>query len=94
MHVGYHHVSMNFFMHIGVELHVLYSPENKPPSKISLLPSMTSKFLHRYFYLVYKPPPLCCKNCTVSKNECVSIDRNAVICSLDGLSSSLVSSFC
>ena len=27
-----------------------YSPENKS------LPSLSSKFLHRYFYLIYKPP--------------------------------------
>ena len=40
-----------------------YSPENKPP------PSLTSKFLHRYFYLVYKPPPLRCKKCTNSKSK-------------------------
>ena len=62
--------------------------------KISPLPSLTSKFLHRYFYLVYKPPSLCYKKCTVSKNERVAIDKNAVICSLDCLTSWFVGYFC
>ncbi len=44
-----------------------YCPESKSPSKISPLPSLTHKFLHRNFYLVYKPPPLLCEICTVSK---------------------------
>ena len=35
---------------------VPYPPENKPPSKISPLPSLTVKFLHRYACLDYKPP--------------------------------------
>ena len=55
--------------------------------KISPLPSLTSKFLHRYFYLIYKPPPPHCKKCTVSKNERLAIDKNAVIRSLNGLTS-------
>ena len=33
-----------------------YPPANKPPSKISPLPSLTFKFLHRYVCLDYKPP--------------------------------------
>ena len=33
-----------------------YPPENKPPSKISPLPSLTFKFLHRYVCFDYKPP--------------------------------------
>jgi hypothetical protein len=36
--------------------------------KVSPLPSLTNRFLHRYFCLVYNPPPLLCENCTVSKN--------------------------
>ena len=48
---------------------------------------MTSKFLHRYFHPVYKPPSLRYKYCTISKNERVVIDKNAVIRSLNGLSS-------
>ena len=35
-------------------IYISYSPEK------SSLPSLTSKFLHRYFYLNYKPPPLRC----------------------------------
>ena len=62
--------------------------------KTSPLLSSTSKFLHRYFYLVYKTPSLRCKNCTVSKNGRVAIDNTTVIRSLNGLSSSFVSSFC
>ena len=44
--------------------------------KVSPLPSLTPKFLHRY---VYKPRPLCGKNGTISKNECLAIDKNTVI---------------
>ena len=35
-----------------------YCPKNKLPSKISPLLSWTLKFLHRYFLLINKPPPL------------------------------------
>ena len=73
---------------LTTNLHVPYSPENKAPPLFDL------KFLHRYFYFIYKPLPLCCKNCTVSKNECLVIDKNAVIRSLNDLFSPLVSSFC
>ena len=66
---------------------VPYSPEISPFS------SLTSKFLQRYFYLVYKPPPIHCKNYTISKNEHLAIDKNTVIRSLNSLSS-FVSSFC
>ena len=34
------------------------------------------------------------ENCTISKNEFLAIDKNAVIRSLNGWSSSLVRSFC
>ena len=43
--------------------------------KISPLPSLSSKFLHRYFYLVYKPSPsMIQKNCIFSK-KWMSKDR-------------------
>ena len=41
---------------IQKQILVPYPPENKPPSKISPLPSLTVKFLHRYVCLDYKPP--------------------------------------
>jgi hypothetical protein len=34
-----------------------YCPESKPPSKISPLPSLTNKFLHRYFASFINPHP-------------------------------------
>ena len=33
----------------SLHLQLLYSPENKPPPLFD--------FLHRYFYLIFKPPP-------------------------------------
>ena len=36
---------------VPMYIHVPYCPENEPPSKISPLPSLTHKFLHRYFCL-------------------------------------------
>ena len=57
--------------------------------KISPVPSLTSKFLHRYFILFISPH----KNCTTSKNEHLVIDKNDIIHTLNGLSSSFVSSF-
>ena len=57
---------------------VPYSPENKPPSKISSIPFLTSKFLHKYFTSHISPPPLRYKNCIVSKNKRAKIDKDAV----------------
>ena len=37
--------------------------------KISPLPSLTSKFLHRFFTSLIRPPLTCCNNCTVSKTS-------------------------
>ena len=62
----------------------IHIPENKPPPLFDL------QFFAQVYY---KSPPICCKNCTVSKNE-LMIDKSAVICSLNGLSSSYVSCFC
>ena len=42
--------------HIRTRSCIPYPPENKPPSKIRPLPSLTLKFLHRYVCLNYKPP--------------------------------------
>ena len=39
----------------AIQKQILYSPEKKPTLKVTPRPSSTSKFLHRYFYLVYKP---------------------------------------
>ena len=39
-----------------ITIQVPYPPDNKPPSKISPLPSLILKFLHRYVCLDYKPP--------------------------------------
>ena len=41
---------------LHLQLLIPYPPENKPPSKISPVPSFTLKFLHRYVCLDYKPP--------------------------------------
>ena len=57
--------------------------------KISPLPSLTSKFLHRYFYLIYKPRPYATKNALSAKKEQVKIDKDAGFRSLNGLSSQL-----
>ena len=62
--------------------------------KISPFPSLTSKFLHRHFYLVISPRPYAAKKCTISKIEHLAIDKNTVIRSLNSLSSSLISPFC
>ena len=83
--IGYMRCMFESFSYFKMCIWVLYSPENEPPPLFDL------KFLHRYFYLVYKPLPLAYKNCTVSKNECVVINKNT---SLNGLFSSLISSFC
>jgi hypothetical protein len=61
-------------------------PKVSPPPKISPLPSLTHKFLHRYFCLVYKPPPLSRENCFVRKKKHLEIDRSAVIRSPNGMS--------
>ena len=61
-----------------------YSREIKPPPLFDL------QVLAQIFY---EPPPLCCKNCIVSKNERVAIDKTAVIRSLSGLSSSLFAEY-
>ena len=45
--------------------------------------------MHRCFYLIYKPPALHCQ-----QNERQAIYKNAVVCNLNSLSSSLVGSFC
>ena len=37
--------------------------------KMSPLPSLTSKFLHRYFYLMYEPPTPTLQKCIVSKTN-------------------------
>ena len=64
-----------------------YSAENEPPPLFDL------QVLAQVFYLFYKLPLLRCKNCIVSKNERMAIDKTAVFRSLNGLLSSLVSSF-
>ena len=67
-------------------LHVLY----RILLKISPLPTLTFKFLHRYFTSFISPRPYTAK---LHRHEHLAMDKNAVICSLNSLSSSLISSF-
>ena len=62
-------------------MRIPYSSENKPH------PLFDIQVLAHVFYPIYRPPPLHCKKCTVSKNERLAIDKNAVIRSLNGLTS-------
>lgn len=39
------------------DIYIPFLPVNKPPSKRRPLPSLTTKMLHRYIRLAYKPPP-------------------------------------
>ena len=64
-----------------IVIKVPYSPE------ISPLPSLTSKFLHRYFYLVYKPPPYTLQKVHHQQKERQAIDKNVVIRSRNSLTS-------
>ena len=43
-----------------ITMYIQHPPENKSPSKVIPLPSLTITFLHGYIYfcLDYKPPPV------------------------------------
>ena len=56
-------------------INVLYGAENKLPHVCDL------QICAQISNLVYKPVPLCCKYCTISKRKCLDIDKNAISCS-------------
>ena len=64
LYVHVHDIQLFMYMCTGLKAHI----KHIILLKISPLPSLSSKFLHRYFYLVYKPSPtMIQKKCIFSK---------------------------